>query len=144
MVDDGSKDATWPIIEQLCKGSAACRGLKLSRNFGHQHALLAGLHHVDDADAAISMDADLQHDPQAVIPMLEAYAEGAEIVYGVRNQRAGDGFLKRKTGNGFYRLLKWLGADSIHNHADYRLMGRRCSTGCFQAIPRGESFTSAV
>jgi glycosyltransferase involved in cell wall biosynthesis len=123
-VDDGSKDRTWSLIEGLNAQSARFRGLKLSRNRGHQAALMAGLLNVD-GDLVISIDADLQDDPEAIVPMLRAAAGGADIVYGVRSARAGDTVLKRQTAHLYYRLLGFLGVEIVFNHADFRLLSRR-------------------
>ncbi len=125
-VDDGSTDDTWNLIEQLHAKSTSYGGLKLSKNRGHQNALLAGLEHVRDfADFAISMDADLQDDIDAVEMMIKAHLDGAEIVYGVRSSRQKDTLFKRLTAQGFYKLMSKMGVESIYNHADYRLMSRR-------------------
>ncbi len=125
-VDDGSKDKTWEMIVNISKEKAAIEGIKLSRNRGHQNALLAGLMTVrDDFDCVISMDADLQDDINAVDKMLESYQNGNEIVYGVRCSRKSDSVLKRATAHGFYRFMRWLGAETVYDHADYRLMSRR-------------------
>jgi glycosyltransferase involved in cell wall biosynthesis len=124
-VDDGSRDRTWEIIEGLAATSdSLVGGIKLSRNRGHQNALLAGLY-TCDADVLLSIDADLQDDTQAIPEMIRAYARGAHVVYGVRNDRASDGFFKRATAQIFYRLISALGAESVYNHADFRLMSRR-------------------
>jgi polyisoprenyl-phosphate glycosyltransferase len=124
-VDDGSRDRTWEIIEGLAATSdSLVGGIKLSRNRGHQNALLAGLY-TCDADVLLSIDADLQDDTQAIPEMIRAYARGAHVVYGVRNDRASDGFFKRATAQVFYRLISALGAESVYNHADFRLMSRR-------------------
>jgi glycosyltransferase involved in cell wall biosynthesis len=124
-VDDGSRDRTWEIIEGLAATSdSLVGGIKLSRNRGHQNALLAGLY-TCDADVLLSIDADLQDDTQAIPEMIRAYARGAHVVYGVRNDRASDGFFKRATAQGFYRVISALGAESVYNHADFRLMSRR-------------------
>jgi glycosyltransferase involved in cell wall biosynthesis len=123
-VDDGSRDRTWSMIEALAAERASVCGVSLSRNRGHQNALLAGLFAVD-ADVVVSMDADLQDDPQAIFEMLRAHADGAEIVYGVRTNRDSDSWLKRGTARAFYRLLAACGVETIHDHADYRLMTRR-------------------
>jgi glycosyltransferase involved in cell wall biosynthesis len=123
-VDDGSKDATWQIIEELSQQHANISGIKLARNCGHQHALLAGLF-TAEGDALVSIDADLQDDISVIRKMVEDYHQGVHIVYGVRQQRDSDSFLKRATAQSFYRLMKLLGAESIYNHADYRLMSRR-------------------
>lgn len=125
-VDDGSKDATWEIIEKLNKSNSLFGGLKLSRNKGHQNALLAGLiASKDQADVIISMDADLQDDINAVNAMLAEYAKGSDIVYGVRSSRKKDSFFKRNTALFFYSLMSKLGVESVYNHADYRLMSSR-------------------
>jgi polyisoprenyl-phosphate glycosyltransferase len=125
-VDDGSKDSTWNIIEKLNKSSSVFGGIKLSRNKGHQNALLAGLiASRNQADIIISMDADLQDDINAVDAMLEEYKNGADIVYGVRSSRKKDTFFKRSTALFFYTLMSKLGVESVYNHADYRLMSSR-------------------
>lgn len=125
-VDDGSSDATWPIIQSHCAGNVAIRGLKLSRNFGHQNALLAGLLRVKDrCDCAVSMDADLQHDEASIPAFLEAFELGNDIVYGIRRSRSTDSPLKRWTAALFYRLMALCGADTLPNHADYRLLSQR-------------------
>ena len=123
-VDDGSRDHTWEIIEGLATSDTLVGGIKLSRTRGHQNALLAGLY-TCDAEVLLSVDADLQDDLQAIPEMVRAYARGADIVYGVRNDRASDGFFKRATAQAFYRLISALGAESVYNHADFRLMSRR-------------------
>ncbi len=123
-VDDGSKDRTWLLIEQFAAEDRHVKGIKLSRNRGHQNALLAGLF-TADGDAVVSIDADLQDDIGAIREMVERFRAGTEIVYGVRRRRQTDSRFKRLTANLFYRLMRALGADSIHNHADYRLMSRR-------------------
>lgn len=132
-VNDGSKDRTWEIIESLHKENPLFQGIKLSRNKGHQNALLAGLMTVKEhCDMAISMDADLQDDIDAIDGMLEKYAEGCDIVYGVRNARDTDTAFKRKTAEGYYKVMGLLGADIIYNHADYRLMSKRALDGLEQ------------
>ena len=125
-VNDGSKDKTWNLIQQFYQEDKLFGGINLSRNRGHQNALLAGLLTVkDDADIVISMDADLQDDIEAIDEMIEKRKEGADVVYGVRNSRKKDSFFKRTTAQGFYRVMKMLGVDVIYNHADYRLTSRR-------------------
>ncbi len=124
LVDDGSRDGTWSLIEAAARVFPWVHGIKLSRNHGHQRALLAGLLTVE-GDVVISVDADLQDDLDAVIEMLRRHAEGAEIVYGVRASRKVDSFMKRWTAETYYRLLRWFGIDVTFNHADYRLLGRR-------------------
>ncbi|MGR9108870.1 MAG: glycosyltransferase family 2 protein [Gammaproteobacteria bacterium] len=123
-VDDGSSDRTWSIIDGLSERDSRISGIKLARNCGHQNALLAGLF-TAGGDALISIDADLQDDIKVMEEMVEQFHKGAQIVYGVRKQRSSDTFLKRFTAQGFYRLMKLLGGESIYNHADYRLMSRR-------------------
>jgi len=130
LVDDGSKDKTWKIIEELHGQNPLFEGLKLSRNRGHQHALLAGLLTAKErADVSISMDADLQDDIHALDLFKEEYQKGCDIVYGVRKRRLTDTFFKRQTALLFYRLMKGLGVDITYNHADYRLMSRRALDG---------------
>jgi len=125
-VDDGSKDETWPMIEELVEANAIFSGLKLSRNRGHQNAVLAGLMTAkEEADCVISMDADLQDDINAIDDMLAAHEQGADVVYGVRSSRATDTAFKRNTALAFYRLMKKLGVEVVYNHADFRLMSRR-------------------
>ena len=133
-VNDGSADRTWPIIRELHeKEPEIFSGVNLSRNRGHQNALLAGLlTAVNYADMIISMDADLQDDVNAVDAMVDAYHEGYEIVYGVRSKRETDTFFKRFTAEGFYKLMKALGVDIVFNHADYRMMSRRAVEGLAQ------------
>lgn len=129
-VNDGSKDATWQIIRDLHASDKIFSGINLSRNRGHQNALLAGLMTVKNlADMVISMDADLQDDINAVDEMVAQYKRGFDIVYGVRNKRETDTFFKRFTAEGFYKLIKFLGADIVENHADYRLMSRKALDG---------------
>lgn len=125
-VDDGSKDKTWPLIEAFHKENPYVCGLKLSRNRGHQNALLAGLMHAKEpADCVISLDADLQDDVDAIDRFVEKYTEGCDVVYGVRNKRETDTFFKRTTARGFYTFMKKMGVDVVYDHADYRLMSRR-------------------
>lgn len=123
-VDDGSSDSTWEAIMELSLRYPTIQGLKLSRNYGHQRALLAGLLTVE-GDAVISIDADLQDDVGAIEPMLDAFLRGNQVVYGVRKSRLLDSFLKRFTATNFYRVLKFLGAEIVFNHGDYRLLGRQ-------------------
>lgn len=125
-VNDGSKDKTWEMIEDLHRDDPVFRGICLSRNKGHQNALMAGLMTVkDECDAAISMDADLQDDINAIDAMVDKYAEGYEVVYGVRSSRKKDTFFKRTTAQGFYKVMKSMGVETVYNHADYRLMSAR-------------------
>ncbi len=132
-VNDGSTDKTWEMIQELHKEDRLFSGIDLSRNRGHQSALLAGLMTVKDiADVTISMDADLQDDIDAIDQMLDQYFNGCDIVYGVRSKRQTDTFFKRFTAESFYHLMRWLGADIVFNHADYRLMSQRALQGLSQ------------
>ncbi len=124
LVDDGSKDNTWEQIEALSRTHPEFRGLKLSRNFGHQHALMAGLHQADDVTITVSVDADLQDDLNAIHEMILKYQQGAEIVYGVRDDRGSDSVFKRSSALLFYKILSWMGVESVYNHADFRLMSQ--------------------
>lgn len=125
-VDDGSRDRTWELIEQAHAQDELFTGAKLSRNRGHQNALLAGLMTAKDrADMVISMDADLQDDINAMDKFVEEYYAGHDIVYGVRSSRATDTAFKRLTGEGFYKVMCKLGVEIVNNHAEYRLMSRR-------------------
>lgn len=126
LVDDGSKDRTWEIIEKLHNMSELFTGIKLSRNRGHQNALLAGLMTAKNyADIIVSMDADLQDDINAIDGFLDKRAEGCEIVYGVRSSRATDTAFKRTTAQAYYKVLEKMGVEITYNHADYRLMSKR-------------------
>ena len=130
LVNDGSKDRTWSMIEELHQNNPIFSGVNLSRNRGHQNALLAGLMTAKDrCDMTISMDADLQDDIDAVDAMVEKYLEGCDIVYGVRSSRKKDTFFKRFTAEAFYRLMNFMGAETVFNHADYRLLSRRALEG---------------
>lgn len=125
-VNDGSTDHTWKIIKEFYKNTSYACGLNLAGNVGHQNALMAGLNTVKErCDAAISIDADLQDDVNVIPEMIERYMEGNDIVYGIRRERKTDTFFKRTTALAFYRLMKTMGAKSVYNHADYRLMSSR-------------------
>ena len=125
-VNDGSKDNTWQIIEELHQSDSIFRGIKLSRNKGHQNALMAGLMTVkNECDAAISLDADLQDDINAIDAMVEKFSEGCDIVYGVRRARKTDTFFKKFTAESFYKIMEKMGVEVTYNHADYRLMSKR-------------------
>lgn len=127
-VNDGSKDTTWRLIEELCAKSPLYAGVNLSRNRGHQNALLAGIAAaVPHADMIVSMDADLQDDINAMDEMIAAYQAGNDVVYGVRSSRQKDSFFKRNSAQLFYRLMKLLGAEIVYNHADYRLLSKRAA-----------------
>ena len=125
MVNDGSKDKTWEIIEKLHEKDSVYSGIKLSHNQGHQNALLSGLMYAKDhCDMAISLDADLQDDIEAIEKMVDEYLKGSQIVYGVRSSRKKDTWFKRTTAEGFYKFMQFLGVDIVNNHADYRLMSK--------------------
>lgn len=129
-VNDGSKDRTWELIQQLHMENPIYSGINLSRNRGHQNALLAGLMTVKEhADMVISMDADLQDDINAIDEMIDKYLEGIDIVYGVRSSRVKDTFFKKATAESFYKLMNSMGANTVFNHADYRLMSKRALEG---------------
>ncbi len=129
-VNDGSKDRTWEIIEELHASNPIYSGVKLSRNKGHQNALLAGLMTAKEkADMMISLDADLQDDVDVIDQMVEKYYAGNDIVYGVRSARKTDTFFKKFTAESFYKLMKAMGVEIVYNHADYRLMSRRAVEG---------------
>lgn len=125
-VDDGSVDQTWMLIQVLHAKNAIYTGIKLSRNKGHQNALLAGLSvAVKKADMIVSMDADLQDDIDAIDGFVQKYYEGCEVVYGVRSERKTDTFFKKFTAQSFYKIMQAMGVDIVYDHADYRLMSRR-------------------
>lgn len=129
-VNDGSTDRTWEITRRLHREDRLFSGINLSRNCGHQRALLAGLLAVRDmADMTISMDADLQDDIDAIDRMVDKYLEGSDVVYGVRSERKKDTFFKKFTAEGFYKLLNSMGGEVVFNHADYRLLSRRALSG---------------
>ena len=132
-VNDGSRDKTWSLIEGLHRSDKRFSGVNLTRNRGHQNALLAGLMTAKDrADMTISMDADLQDDIGAVDAMVDKYYAGCDVVYGVRSSRKKDTFFKRATARGFYRVMNFLGAETVFDHADYRLLSRRALEGLAQ------------
>jgi len=126
-VDDGSRDNTWRMIEKYhSENPSIFSGIKLSGNKGHQNALLCGLLSVKNlVDAAISIDADLQDDVDVIDEMIKSYSAGHEIVFGVRSDRKKDSFFKKVTAQHFYRCMRFLGAEMVYNHADFRLMGKR-------------------
>lgn len=142
-VDDGSRDATWKIISQTCRKDKLFSALKLSRNFGHQSAILAGMYDVS-ADIYVTIDADLQDDPDCIPQMLDALLnQGCDIVYGVRNSRKSDSFFKRASANLYYRLLKLLGLNIVYNHADFRMMTRR-AVETLKQFPERNLFLRAI
>ncbi len=125
-VDDGSRDGTWPLIERLGSEYAEVRGVRLAHNVGHQQALWAGMEHVaDEAEAIVSIDADLQDDVDVIGRMVKDYTEGADVVYGVRASRATDSVFKRWTAQAFYRFMTAMGSETVYNHADFRLLSQR-------------------
>ena len=125
-VNDGSGDQTWMVISRLHEQYDMVSGLNLSRNRGHQNAVLAGLKYAKEyCDAAVSMDADLQDDIDAIDEMMDQFHEGKDVVYGVRSSRKKDSFFKRFTAESFYRMMTWMGVEIVFNHADYRLMSKR-------------------
>lgn len=124
LINDGSSDATWSLIQGHAESSSLVRGVKLTRNFGHQAALLAGLHLAESA-VVISLDADLQDDHTVIVEMLERYREGCDIVCGVRSSRERDTFFKKTTAELYYKLMNVLGAELVFNHADFRLLSQR-------------------
>ena len=129
-VDDGSKDKTWELIAQYNRENPWVEGVKLAHNRGHQNALLCGLMTaMPQCDAAISMDADLQDDIDALDQFVTKFQDGCDVVYGVRNKRDTDTWFKRTTAEGFYKVMKLLGVDVVFNHADYRLMSKRALEG---------------
>lgn len=139
-VDDGSRDRTWELIRAHAAENPCVHGLKLAHNRGHQQALWAGLDWASEhADAAISIDADLQDDVEAILSMVREFQNGKDIVYGVRKVRTTDTWFKRVTAQGFYRFVKWLGGDILYNHADFRLMSRR-ALKALQEFPERNMF----
>lgn len=133
LIDDGSRDCTWEMIAQLHQADSLFSGIKLTRNRGHQNALLCGLMTVYPlADAVISMDADLQDDIGVIDGFLEQFSQGCDVVYGVRSDRESDTFFKRFTAEAFYHMMRAMGADVVFNHADCRLMSRRALEGLSQ------------
>ncbi len=125
-VDDGSRDRTWELIREFSDKDPRVMGLKLAHNAGHQQALWAGLEWASvHADAAVSIDADLQDDVRSILDMADAWRAGADVVYGVRKERKTDTFFKKNTALAFYKLMNGLGGDIVYNHADFRLMSRR-------------------
>lgn len=126
-VDDGSRDRTWPLIEEMATAHASVMGLKLAHNVGHQQALWAGLEWAAESefDATVSIDADLQDDIRSIEEMVDRFAEGFDVVYGVRKERKTDTFFKKHTAQLFYKLMQTMGGDVVYNHADFRLMSRR-------------------
>lgn len=143
-VDDGSKDGTWSEIERHHAADPRVKGLKLSRNFGHQAALLAGLTCVTpQCDAAISLDVDLQQDPLAIREFVQSFRNGADVVLGVRRDRQTDTGFKRHSATFFYKLMKAMGVDTVPNHADYRLLSQR-ALKALERFPEPHIFLRAI
>jgi len=138
LIDDGSTDATWELIRHFASSWPDVEGVRLSRNCGHQNALLAGMEHAD-GDAVITLDADLQDDIAAIEAMVDAHAAGSEVVFGVRRDRSRDSIFKRGTARGYYRLLGLLGVEVVPDHADFRLLGR-AARAALLAHPEGNLF----
>lgn len=141
-VDDGSSDGTWSMIKKFNQEDPRFSGIKLSRNRGHQRALLAGLM-TAEGDLLVSLDADLQDDPTAVSKMLSEWERGSEIVFGVRDRRDTDSPFKRLTARGFYRLMEMIGVDLVYDHADYRLMTRR-AVECLRQFGEANLFLRGI
>lgn len=141
-VDDGSKDATWSILEEKAKQDEYVVGIKLSRNRGHQKALYAGLCYTTE-DIVVSIDADLQDGPENIELMVDHYLNGSDVVYGVRSERKTDTFFKRFTAEGYYHLMKKMGVDLVFNHADFRLMSRRVLEA-FKSYPEVNLFLRGI
>ncbi|MBE9699495.1 glycosyltransferase [Escherichia coli] len=131
-VDDGSKDNTWELIEEASTNNPLVKGIKLSRNKGHQTALMAGLSSCTTSDITISIDADLQDDTSVIEKMVDSYMTGHDIVYGVRSDRTSDSFFKKFTAETFYKVMSKLGVNQVENHADFRLLSRRALTSLLQ------------
>jgi glycosyltransferase involved in cell wall biosynthesis len=142
LIDDGSSDATWTLIQRFAAAHPDVVGVKLSHNCGHQNALLAGIESAD-GDAVITLDADLQDDVNAVEAMVDAHAAGYEVVFGVRRNRQSDSLLKRGTARAYYRLLRLLGVEVVPDHADFRLLGR-AARAALLAHPEGNLFLRGI
>ncbi|MBS9338587.1 glycosyltransferase family 2 protein [Fructobacillus sp. M2-14] len=144
IVDDGSKDDTYEIMTRLYESSQDIRTVKLSRNFGHQNALMAGLKEaIKVSDLTITLDADLQDNPDVISQMVECYLEGKDIVYAVRSNRESDSWFKKNSANAFYRVASWLGVELIPNHADFRLMSKRAVEALLK-LPERNLFLRAM
>jgi len=141
-VDDGSADKTWKILTKACKKDKLFEASKLSRNFGHQGAILAGMYD-NTADLYCTIDADLQDDPNCIIEMVKKIEHGSEVVYGVRKKRDSDTFFKRFTAQSFYKVMSWLGVKVIYNHADFRMMTQRV-VNKLKEFPERNLFLRAV
>lgn len=142
LVNDGSKDQTWEVIKKICGEKKYFTALTLSRNFGQQAAILAGLFD-NEADLYVTIDADLQDDPEIIKEMLAEAEKGCDIVYGVRDNRDSDGFFKKYTALGFYKLMQLLGVKTVYNHAEFRLMSRR-AVEALRQFPERNLFIRAM
>jgi len=142
LIDDGSSDATWTLIQRFAAAYPDVVGVKLSHNCGHQNALLAGMEGAD-GDAVITLDADLQDDINAIEAMVDAHAAGHEVVFGVRRSRQSDAFFKRVSARVYYKLLRVLGVEVVPDHADFRLLGRAARTALL-AHPEGNLFLRGI
>ncbi|MCX7953799.1 MAG: glycosyltransferase family 2 protein, partial [Bacteroidales bacterium] len=132
-VDDGSEDKTWEIIKTFYEKNNFIKGLKLSRNFGHQYALMAGIEYVSDkCDCMISIDADLQQDVTKIEEFIDKFSSGKDVIYGVRNDRRTDNVFKKTTALAFYKIMKLMGVKIIKNHADYRLLSKKAIRALLQ------------
>ena len=125
VIDDGSVDNTWGLIKTISKKNKLIKAIKLSKNFGHQNAIIAGIENSLDFDYSITLDIDLQDNPEKIIDMVEKANSGANIVYGVRDNRDSDSWFKRNSAAAFYKIMNWLGASTIPNHADFRLLDKK-------------------
>ncbi len=141
-VNDGSRDKTWELLVKECKKNPFFEASKLSRNFGHQGAILAGMYD-NDADLYCTIDADLQDDPNCIVEMVKKIDKGNDIIYGVRKKRDTDTFFKRFTAQAFYKLMSWLGVKVIYNHADFRMMTKR-TVEQLKQFPERNLFLRAV
>ena len=143
-IDDGSGDNTWSIVKSLTTQNLLVGGVKLSKNKGHQNALLAGMEHVEGkCDCLISIDADLQDDIVVIRDMIEKYLDGNEIVYGVRSNRDSDSFFKKITAEYFYKIMRIFGVELVYNHADYRLISSNVNT-CFLKFQETNLFIRGI
>ncbi|MGO2909289.1 MAG: glycosyltransferase family 2 protein [Leuconostoc citreum] len=144
-VDDGSNDRTWELVNQLRAQYGQVQGIRFSTNFGHQNALIAGMTHLTgtDVDYVVTIDADLQDDPEAIVDMVDLANAGKDIVYGVRNDRTTDTLFKRYTAQGFYKVMSALGVNSIPNHADFRLVNQKVLKA-FSAYQEREMFLRGI
>ncbi|WP_248719777.1 glycosyltransferase family 2 protein [Convivina intestini] len=142
-VDDGSKDRTWEMIGELHNGNSMITGIKFAHNAGHQNALIAGIETAQDSDYIVTIDADLQDSPEAIIEMVHQANEGKDIVFGVRNNRDSDTWFKKNSAGLFYKIMGFLGVEEIPNHADFRLIDKRV-TKAFLQYPEREMYLRGI